>query len=67
MSLRSLRSQPINLEKVKRKFEDNNDDGQSIKRKKLFENKNNEIELDIDIESLKNNHEYITKEYGFDI
>ncbi|UZO02574.1 uncharacterized protein OCT59_021053 [Rhizophagus irregularis] len=57
----------INLEKVKRKFEDNNDDGQSIKRKKLFENKNNEIELDIDIESLKNNHEYITKEYGFDI
>ncbi|GBC26970.2 kinase-like domain-containing protein [Rhizophagus irregularis DAOM 181602=DAOM 197198] len=42
----------INLEKVKRKFEDNNDD---------------EIELDIDIESLKNNHEYITKEYGFDI
>ncbi|CAB4490177.1 unnamed protein product [Rhizophagus irregularis] len=52
MSLRSLRSQPINLEKVKRKFEDNNNDGQSIKRKKLFENKNNE---------------YITKEYGFDI
>uniref|UniRef100_U9SWN9 Serine-threonine/tyrosine-protein kinase catalytic domain-containing protein n=1 Tax=Rhizophagus irregularis (strain DAOM 181602 / DAOM 197198 / MUCL 43194) TaxID=747089 RepID=U9SWN9_RHIID len=52
----------INLEKVKRKFEDNNDDGQSIKRKKLFENKNN----DIDIKPL-NNNEYITKEYGFDI
>ncbi|PKY24156.1 hypothetical protein RhiirB3_438608 [Rhizophagus irregularis] len=60
MSLRSLRSQSINLEKVKRKFEDNNDDGQSIKRKKLFENENNdyftkEIELDIDINSLNNN------------
>src|SRR5688572_9790787 len=27
MSLRSSRSQSINLEKVKRKFEDNNDDG----------------------------------------
>ncbi|CAB4437617.1 unnamed protein product [Rhizophagus irregularis] len=71
MSLRSLRSQSINLEKVKRKFEDNNDDGQSIKRKKLFENENNdyftkEIELDIDIKSL-NNNEYITQEYDFDI
>ncbi|RGB40400.1 kinase-like domain-containing protein [Rhizophagus diaphanus] len=71
MSLRSLRSQSINLEKVKRKFEDNND-GQSIKRKKLFENENNdyftsEIELDIDIKSSNVNDEYITKEYDFDI
>ncbi|EXX50152.1 polo kinase CDC5 [Rhizophagus irregularis DAOM 197198w] len=54
MSLRSSRSQSINLEKVKRKFEDNNDDGQSIKRKKLYENENNDyftkfIELDIDM------------------
>ncbi|CAB5359865.1 unnamed protein product [Rhizophagus irregularis] len=71
MSLRSLRSQSINLEKVKRNFEDNNDEGQSIKRKKLFENENNdyftsEIELDIDIKPL-NNNEYITNEYDFDI
>ncbi|EXX60453.1 Cdc15p [Rhizophagus irregularis DAOM 197198w] len=60
MSLRSLRSQSVNLEKVKRNFEDNNDEGQSIKRKKLFENENNdyftnEIELDIDIKPLNNN------------
>ncbi|CAB5116259.1 unnamed protein product [Rhizophagus irregularis] len=62
MSLWSLRSQSVNLEKVKRKFEYNNDDGQNIniKRKKLFENENNdyftkEIELDIDIKSLNNN------------
>ncbi|POG63674.1 hypothetical protein GLOIN_2v1484503 [Rhizophagus irregularis DAOM 181602=DAOM 197198] len=71
MSLRSLRSQSVNLEKVKRNFEDNNDEGQSIKRKKLFENENNdyftnEIELDIDIKPL-NNNEYITNEYNFDI
>ncbi|GBC27195.2 uncharacterized protein OCT59_021209 [Rhizophagus irregularis] len=72
MSLRSFRSQSVNLEKVKRKFEYNNhDDGQSTKRKKLFENENNdyftkEIELDIDIKSLDNN-EYLTQEYDFDI
>ncbi|CAB4437616.1 unnamed protein product [Rhizophagus irregularis] len=73
MSLWSLRSQSVNLEKVKRKFEYNNDDGQNIniKRKKLFENENNdyftkEIELDIDIKSL-NNNEYFTQEYDFDI
>ncbi|CAB5359864.1 unnamed protein product [Rhizophagus irregularis] len=70
MSLWSLRSQSVNLEKVKRKFEYNND-GQNIKRKKLFENENNdyftkEIELDIDIKSL-NNNEYFTQEYDFDI
>ncbi|RGB40401.1 kinase-like domain-containing protein [Rhizophagus diaphanus] len=66
MSLRSLRSQSVNLEKVKRKFEYNNEDGQSTKRKKLFENENNEIELDIDIKSL-NDNEYFTQEYDFDI
>uniref|UniRef100_U9SKF2 Uncharacterized protein n=1 Tax=Rhizophagus irregularis (strain DAOM 181602 / DAOM 197198 / MUCL 43194) TaxID=747089 RepID=U9SKF2_RHIID len=72
MSLTSFRSQSVNLEKVKRKFEYNNhDDGQSTKRKKLFENENNdyftkEIELDIDIKSLDNN-EYLTQEYDFDI
>ncbi|RGB30946.1 kinase-like domain-containing protein [Rhizophagus diaphanus] len=66
MSLRSLRSQSVSLEKVKRKFEYNNHDGQSTKRKKLFENENNEIELVIDIKSL-NNNEYFTQEYDFDI
>ncbi|CAB4379805.1 unnamed protein product [Rhizophagus irregularis] len=70
MSLRSSRSQSINLEKVKRKFEDNNDDGQSIKRKKLYENENNDyftkfIELDIDMKL--STDEYITQEYDFDI
>ncbi|CAB4437598.1 unnamed protein product [Rhizophagus irregularis] len=67
---RSSRSQSINLEKVKRKFEDNNDDGQSIKRKKLYENENNDyftkfIELDIDMKL--STDEYITQEYDFDI
>ncbi|CAB4380734.1 unnamed protein product [Rhizophagus irregularis] len=61
MSLRSSRSQSINLEKVKRKFEDNNDDGQSIKRKKLYENENNDIDMKLSTD------EYITQEYDFDI
>ncbi|CAB5191705.1 unnamed protein product [Rhizophagus irregularis] len=65
---RSLRSQSINLGNFKRKFEDN--DGQSVKRIKLFENENNdyltkEFELDIDVSF--NNNEYITKEFDFDI
>ncbi|CAB4426087.1 unnamed protein product [Rhizophagus irregularis] len=81
MSLRSSRSQSINLEQFnyrknnmistgKRKYEndlieDKNDNG-SIKRKKLFENKNNEeIKFDIDINF--NNNEYITVENNFDI
>ncbi|GES83764.1 ribonuclease H-like domain-containing protein [Rhizophagus clarus] len=77
ISLRSSRSQSINLEKVKRRLEkdlieDNNDGGQSIKRKKLYENINNgyhteEIELDIDTNIDDNNNEYITKELDFDI
>ncbi|PKY61922.1 hypothetical protein RhiirA4_487576, partial [Rhizophagus irregularis] len=46
-------------------IEDKNDNG-SIKRKKLFENKNNEeIKFDIDINF--NNNEYITVENNFDI
>ncbi|CAB5359743.1 unnamed protein product [Rhizophagus irregularis] len=50
-------------------IEDKNDSG-SIKRKKLFENKNNdylseEIKFDIDINF--NNNEYITIENDFDI
>ncbi|CAB4472942.1 unnamed protein product [Rhizophagus irregularis] len=49
---------------------DNNDDGQSIKRKKLYENENNDyftkfIELDIDMKL--STDEYITQEYDFDI
>ncbi|GBC30819.2 kinase-like domain-containing protein [Rhizophagus irregularis DAOM 181602=DAOM 197198] len=50
-----------NPEKVKRKFEDNNDDGQSIKRKKLYENENNDIDMKLSTD------EYITQEYDFDI
>ncbi|CAB4414367.1 unnamed protein product [Rhizophagus irregularis] len=73
MSLRSSRSQSINLEKVKRKFEDdliedNNDDGRSVKRNKLYEVEDyltKEIELDIDTNH--NNNEYITTEIDFDI
>ncbi|CAB4427812.1 unnamed protein product [Rhizophagus irregularis] len=72
MSLRSSRSQSINLEKVKRKFEDDliedNDDGRNIKRNKLYENEDyltKEIELDIDTNY--NNNEYITTEIDFDI
>ncbi|CAB5359837.1 unnamed protein product [Rhizophagus irregularis] len=74
MSLRSSRSQSINLEKSKRKFkddliEDNNDDGRStIKREKLYENEDyltEEINLDIDVNF--NNNGYITKEIDFDI
>ncbi|GBB95657.1 hypothetical protein RclHR1_02590002 [Rhizophagus clarus] len=58
MSLRSSRSQFVNLEeKVKRKFEDNlikdnNEEGQNIKRKKLYEIEDyltKELELDIDL------------------
>ncbi|CAB4385579.1 unnamed protein product [Rhizophagus irregularis] len=73
MSLRSSRSQSINLEKLKRRFdddltEDNNNYGRSIKREKLYENEDyltEEINLDIDINF--NNNEYITKEIDFDI
>ncbi|CAB4490207.1 unnamed protein product [Rhizophagus irregularis] len=73
MSLRSSRSQSINLEKLKRKFEDdliedNNDYGRSIKREKLYENEDyltEEIKLDINVNF--NNNEYITKEIDFDI
>ncbi|CAB5359919.1 unnamed protein product [Rhizophagus irregularis] len=73
MSLRSSRSQSIKLEKVKRNFEDdliedNNDDGRSVKRNKLYEDEEyltKEIELDIDTNV--NNNEYITNEIDFDI
>ncbi|CAB4474672.1 unnamed protein product [Rhizophagus irregularis] len=73
MSLRSSRSQSINLEKVKRKFEDgliedNNDNGRSVKRNKLYKVEDyltKEIELDIDTNY--NNNEYITTEIDFDI
>ncbi|CAB4421172.1 unnamed protein product [Rhizophagus irregularis] len=58
MSLRSSRSQSINLEKFKRRFEDDlikdsNDNGQSIKREKLYENEDyltKEFNLDIDMD-----------------
>ncbi|CAB5350585.1 unnamed protein product [Rhizophagus irregularis] len=86
MSLRSSRSQSINLEQFnyyrknnmtstgKRKYEndlieDKNDNG-SIKRKKLFENKNNDYlseEIRFDIYINFNNNEYITIENDFDI
>ncbi|CAB4490213.1 hypothetical protein RhiirA1_515763 [Rhizophagus irregularis] len=72
MSLKSSRSQPINLEKLKRRFEDDlidyNDYGRSIKREKLYQNEDclaEEINLDIDVNF--NNNEYITKEIDFDI
>ncbi|CAB4437602.1 unnamed protein product [Rhizophagus irregularis] len=73
MSLRSSRSQSINLEKLKRRFEDDltedySNDGRSIKREKLYENEDyltEEINLDIDVNF--NNNEYITKEIDFDI
>ncbi|CAB5365673.1 unnamed protein product [Rhizophagus irregularis] len=73
MSLRSSRSQSINLEKVKRKFEDgliedNIDNGRSVKRNKLYKVEDyhtKEIELDIDTNY--NNNEYITTEIDFDI
>ncbi|UZO02742.1 uncharacterized protein OCT59_021221 [Rhizophagus irregularis] len=72
MSLWCSRSQSINLEKVKRRFEDDlvediNNDGQNTKRKKLYENKDyitKENELDIDTNF---NNEYITEEIEFDI
>ncbi|CAB4421238.1 unnamed protein product [Rhizophagus irregularis] len=73
MSLRSSRSQSINLEKLKRRFEDyliedNNDYGRSIKREKLYENEDyltKEIDLDIDVNF--DNNGYITNEINFDI
>ncbi|PKC57563.1 hypothetical protein RhiirA1_472307 [Rhizophagus irregularis] len=72
MSLRSSRSLSISLEKSKRKFEDNliedNDEGRSIKKEKLYENEDyftEEFNLDIDINF--NNNEYISKENDFDI
>ncbi|CAB5359899.1 unnamed protein product [Rhizophagus irregularis] len=72
MSLRNSRSQSISLEKLKRKFEDNliedNDEGRSIKKEKLYENEDyftEEVNLDIDINF--NNNEYISKENDFDI
>ncbi|CAB4437654.1 unnamed protein product [Rhizophagus irregularis] len=72
MSLRSSRSQSISLEKLKRKFEDNliedNDEGRSIKKEKLYENEDyftEEFNLDIDLNF--NNSEYISKENDFDI
>ncbi|PKY48074.1 hypothetical protein RhiirA4_463532 [Rhizophagus irregularis] len=72
MSLRSSRSQSISLEKLKRKFEDNliedNDEGRSIKKEKLYEYEDyftEEFNLDIDLNF--NNSEYISKENDFDI
>ncbi|CAB4390450.1 unnamed protein product [Rhizophagus irregularis] len=67
------RSQSINLEKAKRRFEDdliednNDNDGESIKRKKLYEDDEyiiKDTKLDIDTNS---NNGYITKEIKFDI
>ncbi|CAB4428416.1 unnamed protein product [Rhizophagus irregularis] len=63
------RSQSINLENTKRRFEDdliednNDNDGQSIKRKKLYE-ADDYITLDTDTNF---NNGYITKEIKFDI
>ncbi|CAB4490193.1 unnamed protein product [Rhizophagus irregularis] len=76
MSLRSSRSQSINLEKLKRRFEDdliedyndNNYDGRSIKREKLYKSEDyltKEIDLDIDVNFDDNG--YITNEIDFDI
>ncbi|CAB5359843.1 unnamed protein product [Rhizophagus irregularis] len=73
MSLKSSRSQSINLEKLKRRvendlIEDYNEYGRSIKREKLYENEDYltaEIDLDIDVNF--NNNGYITKEIDFDI
>ncbi|GES76307.1 kinase-like domain-containing protein [Rhizophagus clarus] len=64
MSLKSSRSQFINLEKGKRRFEDDlikddNGEDRSIKRKKLYENDDyltRELELDIDLDF--DNNEY---------
>ncbi|CAB4428527.1 unnamed protein product [Rhizophagus irregularis] len=69
MFLMNSRSQSINLEKAKRRFEDdliednNDNDGQSIKRKKLYE-ADDYITLDTDTNF---NNGYITKEIKFDI
>ncbi|PKY31746.1 kinase-like protein, partial [Rhizophagus irregularis] len=73
MSLKSSRSQSINLEKLKRRvendlIEDYNEYGRSIKREKLYENEDyltTEIDLDIDVNF--NNNGYIKKEIDFDI
>ncbi|CAB5359893.1 unnamed protein product [Rhizophagus irregularis] len=73
MSLKSSRSQSINLDKSKRRVEDdliegNNEYGRSIKREKLYENEDyltTEIDLDIDVNF--NNNGYIKKEIDFDI
>ncbi|CAB4437613.1 unnamed protein product [Rhizophagus irregularis] len=75
MYSRSSRSQSVNLEKLKRRFEDdlievedNNYDGRSIKREKLYESEDyltKEIDLDIDVNF--DNNGYITNEIDFDI
>ncbi|CAB4421192.1 unnamed protein product [Rhizophagus irregularis] len=73
ISLRNSRSQSINLVRVKRRFkddliEDNNYYGQSIKRNKLYENKDYLTrELEFDIEMNLNSSKYITEEIDFDI
>ncbi|CAB4385592.1 unnamed protein product [Rhizophagus irregularis] len=76
MTLRSSKSEPINLKKLKRRFEDdliedyndNNYDGRNIKREKLYENEDyltKVIDLDIDVNF--DNNGYITNEIDFDI
>ncbi|EXX66759.1 hypothetical protein RirG_120680 [Rhizophagus irregularis DAOM 197198w] len=73
MSLRSSKSQSINLEKLKRRveddlIEDNNEYGRSIKREKLYKSEDyltKEIDLDIDVNF--DNNGYITNEIDFDI
>ncbi|CAB4441856.1 unnamed protein product [Rhizophagus irregularis] len=80
-STRSLRSQSVTSEFVKRKFNDNQldnnidnrfDNGKNIKRIKLIKDESidyitTELEFDIDTNSDQSNDEYITNEIDFDI
>ncbi|CAB4374087.1 unnamed protein product [Rhizophagus irregularis] len=80
-STRSLRSQSVTSELVKRKFNDNQldnsidnrfDNGKNIKRIKIIKDESidyitTELEFDIDTNSDQSNDEYITDEIDFDI
>ncbi|POG59865.1 hypothetical protein GLOIN_2v1788611 [Rhizophagus irregularis DAOM 181602=DAOM 197198] len=66
-STRSLRSQSISLKFDKRKFNDSLLEEKINKKVKLFENENNELELDIDNNIQSSNNDYITEEINLDI